>query len=161
GFSGPLADCRRQGTILRGLRGVTPHQVGTGAMHGRTVGNTSWITLVAMSLLLVLGASGQAQTVPASQPLADVNGEAISYEEVDKALGAQLQRLEEQLYTLRRQKLDALIGDRLLAREAAKRGVSAQALLDAEVTSKVKLVTEQEVETYYQANRARLRGDEA
>jgi len=130
-------------------------------MHAKTLGDTSWTTFAALGLLLVLGSSGEAQMVPAPQPLAEVDGEAIGSEEVDKALGAQLQRLEEQVYTLRRQKLDALIADRLLAREAAKRGVSAQALLDAEVTSKVKLVTEQEVERYYQANKARLRGDEA
>jgi protein-disulfide isomerase len=36
-----------------------------------------------------------------------------------------------------------------------------QALLDAEVTTKVEPVTEQEIETFYEANRARLKGDEA
>src|SRR5207237_672042 len=45
--------------------------------------------------------------------------------------------------------------------EAAKRGMSVAALLDAEVTSKVGLITEQEIETFFQANKARLSGDEA
>ena len=57
--------------------------------------------------------------------------------------------------------MEALIAERLLAREAAKRGVSVQALLDAEVTSKVGLITEQEIESFYQANKARLQGEEA
>jgi hypothetical protein len=35
------------------------------------------------------------------------------------------------------------------AQGAAKRGLSVQALLEAEVTSKVGLVTEQEIETFY------------
>ena len=36
-----------------------------------------------------------------------------------------------------------------------------QALLDAEVPSKVGLVTEQEIEAFYQANKARLQREEA
>ena len=39
--------------------------------------------------------------------------------------------------------------------------MSVAALLDAEVTAKVGLVTEQEVEAFYQANKERLREDEA
>lgn len=130
-------------------------------MRTRLIVDGSRPALVALTLLLAAGAPARAQTAAPAEPLAEVEGQAISAEEVDKALGAQLQRLEEQIYNLRRQRLDALIADRLLSREAAKRGVSAQALMDAEVTSKVKLVTEQEIETYYQANKARLRGDEA
>src|SRR5207248_2695948 len=62
---------------------------------------------------------------------------------------------------MKRQKVEALIAERLVAKEAAKRGISVQTLLDAEVTSKVGLVTEQEIETFYQANKARLQGEEA
>lgn len=102
-----------------------------------------------------------AQTGTLSQPLAEVNGEAITAEEVEGALGAPLRRLERQIYDLRRQKLEALIGERLLAREAANLGISVQALLDAEVTAKAGLVTEQEAEAFYQANRVRLKGEEA
>ena len=61
---------------------------------------------------------------------------------------------------MKRQKLEAMIGERLLEQEAAKRGVSVRAVLDAEVTTKVGLVTEQEIEAFYQANKARLQGDE-
>ena len=64
----------------------------------------------------------------------------------------QLSKLEEQIYTLKQQRLDAMIVERLIAKEAATRGVSESALLDAEVTSKVGLVTEQEVDAFYQAN---------
>jgi protein-disulfide isomerase len=100
--------------------------------------------------------------VRANEPLAEVNGDVISAEEVEKALGAQLAKLHEQIYTLKRQKLEALIRERLFAQEAARRGVSVQILLDAEVTSKVSVVTEQEVEQFYQANKTRLgSGDEA
>ncbi|MGH9428483.1 MAG: hypothetical protein ACRD2L_19525, partial [Terriglobia bacterium] len=68
---------------------------------------------------------------------------------------------EEQIYDLKRRELDALIADRLLAHEAARRGMSVAALLDAEGTAKVALVTEKEIEAFYQANKAQLQGDEA
>jgi protein-disulfide isomerase len=47
----------------------------------------------------------------------------------------------------------------LLATEASKRGLSVPALLEAEVSTKLSPVTEQEIETYYQANKAKYPGD--
>src|SRR6059036_365685 len=115
--------------------------------------------LWALVAVVVMGLPGTAQTGATGEPLAEVNGEAITTDEVERALGAPLRRLEQQIYDLKRQKLEALISERLLAREAAKRGVSVQALLDAEVTAGT--VTDEEVESFYQANKARLKGDEA
>jgi protein-disulfide isomerase len=123
-----------------------------------------WQTLAmlwACALVMAPGVLGAAQAPAASAPLAEVDGERITAEEVEKAIAAQLSKLEEQIYDLKRQQVEALITERLLAREAAKRGVTIQALLDAEVTTQVALVTEQEIETFYQANKARLKGDEA
>lgn len=101
-----------------------------------------------------------ANAAAAAEPVAEVNGIAITAEEVDKSLAGQLTKLEEQIYNLRRQKIDALINDRLLAKEAAKRGISVPALLDAEVTAKVGLVTEQEIESFYQAKKGQIKEDE-
>jgi protein-disulfide isomerase len=84
--------------------------------------------------------------------LADIDGMPITTEEVEKALAVQLSKLEEQIYTLKRQRLDAMIVERLIAKEAAKRGVSETALIDAEVTAKVGLVTEQEIDAFYKTN---------
>lgn len=114
------------------------------------------------TILWTLPLLGLFTAAPAGgEPLAEVDGEAISAEEVEKGLGPQLRKLEEQIYTLKRAKVEALIAERLLAREAARRGISVPALLDAEVTAKVGLVSEQEIEAFYQANKDRLRGDEA
>jgi protein-disulfide isomerase len=99
---------------------------------------------------------GEKATAPSpvakGEVLADVDGVPITKEEIEKALAVQLSKLEEQIYTLKQRRLDAMIVERLIAKEAAKRGVSETALLDAEVTSKVGLVTEQEVDAFYQAN---------
>jgi protein-disulfide isomerase len=130
----------------------------------------TWTIRVLWTSILVAAALGSALATfaataspPAAKPLAEVNGEPITVEEIDKAIAAQLSKLQEQIYNLRRQRVDAAIRDRLLAQEAQRRGVSVQMLLDTEVTSKVGLVTEEEVERFYQANKARLTGgtDEA
>jgi protein-disulfide isomerase len=90
--------------------------------------------------------------VAKSEVLAEVDGAPITKDQVEKALAVQLSKLEEQIYTLKQRRLDAMIVERLIAKEAAKRGVSEAALVDAEVTSKVGLVTEQEIDAFYQAN---------
>ena len=101
--------------------------------------------------------------VPAEEaprkPLALVNDEPISSDEVEKPLGAQISKLEEQIYALKRQRLEGVIQMRLLAKEASKRGLSVPALLEAEVATKITPVTDQEIETYYQANKAKFPGD--
>jgi protein-disulfide isomerase len=112
-------------------------------------------------LLITLGApSVRAQTI-ATEPLAEVNGEAITTKDLESALGAKLAKLEEQVYDLKRQELDSLIAQKLFAQEAAKRKISIAALLDSEVTAKVPLVTETEIDAFYQANKGRIRSDDA
>jgi protein-disulfide isomerase len=111
--------------------------------------------------LLALVLPAAAETPATTAPLAEVDGEAITAGEVEQALGAPLRNLEEQIYALKRQKLEALIVERLLAREAAKRSITVRALLEAEVTAKVGPASDQEIESLYQANKSQLKGDEA
>ena len=91
--------------------------------------------------------------------LATVNGAPITEQDVRQAAGLELSRLEEQLYQVKKQQLDALVARHLMEAEAGRRGVSPAAFMEAEVTSKVPPVTDAEVEAFVQANRARIRGD--
>jgi len=116
---------------------------------------TFWISL------LVLGLGITSIAGAASAPLAEVDGVAITADEVEKPLASQLSKLEEQIYDLKRQRLEALINEKLLAKESAKRKLTVPALLDAEVTAKVGLVTEQEIEKFYQDNKAQIKGEQA
>ncbi len=109
----------------------------------------------------MLSFSVMAQTCAKCESLAEVDGEAITASEVEKILGAQLAKLEEQVYSMKQQAVEALIDERLLIHEAAKQKISVQALLDSEVTAKVPLVTEQEVKDFYKENKSRLKGEEA
>ena len=99
-------------------------------------------------LLLLAGLGFPFTAHAADEPLAVIDGVAITSEEVEKSLAGQLS------------KLDALINDKLLEKEAAKRKLTVPALLDAEVTSKVGLVTEQEIEKFYQKNKGQIKGEQ-
>jgi protein-disulfide isomerase len=115
--------------------------------------------VVSVSVLFLIGVFVIQRHQAAGGPLAEIDGVPVTAQEVDKAIGAPLAKLQEQIYNLKRQKLEELINATLLTREARKEGLSVPALLDAEVTSKLALVSEQEVETFYEKNKARVPGD--
>jgi protein-disulfide isomerase len=91
--------------------------------------------------------------------LAEVNGEIITMEDLERALGTRLASLEEKIYALKENELGSLIGEKLLAQEALKRGISKATLLDKEVTETIALVTEAEVEEFYHANKSSIGED--
>jgi protein-disulfide isomerase len=118
------------------------------------------VVALVITVPLVSAPSFSAPTVAAAAGvLAEVNGEVITDEEVERGLGGQLQRLEEQVYQLKRQKLDEMIDERLLSREAAARGLSVQALLEREANARASTVTNEEILQFYNANRHQLRGN--
>lgn len=87
-----------------------------------------------------------------------VGGTVITTQDVDaKALGTNI-KLAQSLYEARVQALDRIIMERLLGQEAAARGITVDELIRERVAKKTKPVTDEDVETYYNANRARLRG---
>jgi hypothetical protein len=75
--------------------------------------------------------------------------------------GEPLARLEQQAYQLKRAKLDQMIEDRLLDREARRRNVPLQSLIDDEITSKAAAVTPEEIHNVYELNRNQLQKPEA
>lgn len=139
--------------------------------HNRNRPRRGWkMKFILFSILLLapsassIGAQAPDQTSKPASPsdkksaLAEVNGKAVTSEEVEGALGAQLAQLEEQIYQLKRQRLESLIAERLLSLEAARRGVTTQALFATEVTAKAASVTPEDVEKFYQANKAQIGG---
>jgi protein-disulfide isomerase len=79
--------------------------------------------------------------------------------DVDAKLGNTLAKLQEQIFRLRQQQLDALIDQKLLESEAARRGVTNAALVQSEIMSQVPPVTSEEVSRFFEENRAKLQGD--
>ena len=99
-----------------------------------------------------------AQTAPDAPAgvAARVGSDTISTADLEQSLAVELARLDQQRQSLLDRKLDQLIGDRLLAQEAARRGVSVDKLLKEEVEAKTPAVTQAEVNAFIAQNRARL-----
>jgi hypothetical protein len=121
----------------------------------RGAARSPWTMVLASLLWLALVSSAEAQTV------AEVNGEAITARELQQASGQALATLEDQAFRLKQQRLDQLVGDRLLAQEAKRRGVSVEALIESEINARLAPVTEPEIHALYEANRTQLQNTEA
>lgn len=100
--------------------------------------------------------AGAPPPVDGSTVVARVGDEVITAGELDAALGAALARLEQQIYEMRRQRLDNLVAERLLAREAARQGIATSQLVEREIAGKVAPVGDADVDAFYETNKARL-----
>jgi hypothetical protein len=80
---------------------------------------------------MLTGAAFAPKTHTDTEILAQVDGFSITADDVYKPLAAQLRKFEGQVYYLKRQRLDALINDGLLEKEAGRRmlGVPARYLM--------------------------------
>jgi len=116
--------------------------------------------VLGLAAVVAVGFLIKAQSAQKSQAVAEVGGEVITAQELEKALGAELASLQEQIHKMKKEKLEALIEEKLLAQEAAKQSLSVDALLEAEVDAKVEPVTDSEIEVLVQANKDRFKGTE-
>jgi protein-disulfide isomerase len=92
----------------------------------------------------------------ASDVVAVVGETSITRGELDRDLALKLAELESQAFALRKARLDALIGERLMAAEAKRRGVTPQALQAEEIDKKIAPVTDAEINQFYEANKGRI-----
>jgi protein-disulfide isomerase len=90
---------------------------------------------------------------------ATVNGKNITSGDIEDALVPLVATVQEQVYLLRKGDVDMKINDILLNGEAQKRGVTARAVLDAEVSAKTPTVTEAQAQDFYNKNKERIGGD--
>ncbi len=114
--------------------------------------------LLGTLLLLVPPLLGQSEAQITT--VAEVNGERISLQDLQQASGEQLALIEDQAYRLKQQKLEQMIGDRLMAAEAGRRKMSLGSLLEAEVNSKAATVTAEEIHNVYELNKNQLQKPE-
>jgi protein-disulfide isomerase len=88
--------------------------------------------------------------------VANIDGAIITERQMDASLGRQLSELNEQIYKLKRQKLDELIDAQLLTEEAKRAGISVATLLEREVDGKTSPVSEEEIRSFYESHKDRL-----
>ena len=113
-------------------------------------------TCLGALLIFALIAPFPSYAVESKTPLAVVNGREITEADITTSTDSQLLRLQQQIYTARKQAIDLMITEQLLSDEAKKRGISQEQLLQQEVKDKTPAVTDAEVEQWYNQNKSRL-----
>jgi hypothetical protein len=125
--------------------------------------------LAAGPVLLLLTACSSTSAQSARRPaqtdvVATVGSTSITLGEVDdKALqqsasGFGNVKLSQALFDARRVALDELIANTLMDDAAKAQSIDRSALIEKEITSKLPMVTDADVATWYQANQARVQG---
>jgi protein-disulfide isomerase len=104
-----------------------------------------------------------ASAAPSGSVVAEVNGAPILASELDEKAAGRLAHVRQEEYDIRRQALDELISERLIAAEAAKRRLSTEALIQREVDAQAAPLDASAVEQIYEQNKARfgMKRDEA
>lgn len=108
----------------------------------------------------VLLAAGLAVASPAPPDavVARVGARAITAAELEAAAARRLIEVKTREHDLKRQALDELVERELLRQEAARRGITVEALVDAEVSGKASPVGEWDVAAYRKAHPADFEG---
>lgn len=118
-------------------------------------------TLLLVLTTGILFSPAAAQNDAQVTTVAEVDGGRISLKDLKETSGEPLARLEEQVYQLKHGKLEQMIDDLLLEREAQHRNVPLPTLIDVEITAKAAEVTSQEIHSVYELNKSQLQKPEA
>ncbi|MFN2598151.1 MAG: thioredoxin domain-containing protein, partial [Pyrinomonadaceae bacterium] len=106
----------------------------------------------------VAAATPPAGAAERARVFAHVNGAPVTSAMVEDSLKPLVFNVQQQIYQLRQRELDRRINDVLLDAEAKKRGVTPQAVLDAEA-AKVRPISETDAQAFYNQNKERITGD--
>ena len=109
--------------------------------------------------VLVKDVTPPAAPADRARVLATVGGKNITAGDIEENLRPLVSQVQQQVYLLRRNDLDQHINALLLSQEAQKRSVTARALLDSEITSKVPVITEAQAQDFYNKNKERIAQD--
>jgi protein-disulfide isomerase len=119
--------------------------------------------LLLIALLLAMSGCATGEEPTTEEPTATgeiaayLGDEAITLEEVDSFIKADLAQLDQQIYEKRRGTLEQLVSKKLAERESEARGITTQEYYQLEVLSKVPEPTDAEGLAFYQANKARYK----
>ncbi|MPZ17489.1 MAG: thioredoxin domain-containing protein [Luteitalea sp.] len=98
-------------------------------------------------------------TRDAKTAVAVVDGSAITQAELDGAIGMQLSEIEERLYDLRKDRLEDLIAERLIAAEAKRRGMTVEVLEQQEIAAGVTPPSDSEVAAVFERYKNQAQGN--
>lgn len=131
----------------------------------------NWAGTVLVASVAALGAcaeeptaSAQSQTLAANpdQVVAEVNGKPITLKDVDAKWeefdAAERARVVQAMYQNRRNMLDVLVGEQLIAAAAKAAGQTTAAFLAADAVKRLPAVSEAEMVQFYEQNKERAQG---
>lgn len=102
-----------------------------------------------------LTTSGSLGGESGSQVVATINGSPITGSDLNETVKKQMQRLETQVYQIKKQGLEVLIDDKLIETAAKKKGQNTEEYLKEEIDAKVTEPSEQEVKALYEARKGK------
>ena len=100
-------------------------------------------------------AAAAAPLAPATA-VAVIGDKTITLVDLDAQAAGALVRVRQEEYEARKQALDGMINDEIMAKEASAKGKSKDDLIKAEVTDKVTDPAQTEVDAFYEQNKARF-----
>jgi protein-disulfide isomerase len=106
-------------------------------------------------------ASGRPEAASAaadSTPVAEVNGESITWAELDEKAAGPLARVRQEEYEVRSRVLDGLIAQRLLEAAAQERGTTSDELLRQEIERRTQEPSPEQIESVYARAHDRFEG---
>jgi protein-disulfide isomerase len=103
-------------------------------------------------------ASAATAAAGASDVVATVDGTPITRGELETQVKSQLVEIDNQRYQVLSEGLDGMVSQALLDKEAKARGITPDALIQQEVTSKLSAPSDADIQKVYDANKAQLGG---
>jgi protein-disulfide isomerase len=104
----------------------------------------------------VLAGKDDSGEAAASDVVATVGDVTITESDLEEVVSSELKRLERERHQLFEQALENLVSAKLLEVEAAARGISTEALVEAEVSGKVGEVSDEQVDEFYESRKAQI-----
>jgi protein-disulfide isomerase len=114
-----------------------------------------------MSLILFISpiaafAQTAGVTGKAEAPLATVDGQPLTEDDLAPYVAGQLRPIREQEYQIKKKALDTLIGQKVVEAEAKKKGLTTEKLLELEVDAKVPEPTDVELAAIYAVQKEQI-----
>ena len=109
----------------------------------------AYSALFAFLLVPILSLGQSAAPAKSAAPLATVDGQAITDDDLAPYVASQLRPLRDQEYQIKKKALDNLISQKLVEAEAKKKGVTTEKLYEQEVDAKVPEPTDVELNAIY------------
>jgi len=100
--------------------------------------------------------SASPATLAPTATVAVIGDKTITLLDVDVQAAGALTKVRQEEYDARRQALETMVNDEVIAREAAARKITKDELIKAEVTDKAPEVPQADVDAFYEQNKARF-----